>query len=345
MQATINDVARLAGVSKGTVSKYLNQTNYVSAVSKAKIASAIAELRYAPNRMAQSLSLRRSYTIGLVVANIGNPFYAELIRGAEDVAASLGFTLLLASTDGEPKRESGIVKAMRQHQVDGIVFASVRLGDREVTALARDGMKVVLASRHLPAANVDMVLVDNVRGARMAVEHLLAHGHKRIAYIGGPENIAQFQDRAQGWREALAIAGLPAPSELYLALDKMDVEAGFVATPRLMRVKHPPTAIFAATDNLAFGVLKACSRFGYSVPDKLAVVGFDNVPFDDIALVPLTSVDGSGFNIGQRALRLLVDRINNEAEPDAKYSPVRMVIQPTLCIRESCGCKSDKRSG
>jgi LacI family transcriptional regulator len=344
MQATITDVARKAGVSKGTVSKFLNGANYVSNASKAKIAAAIAELKYAPNRMAQGLSSRRSFTIGLVVANIGNPFYAELIRGAEDVAASLGFTLLLASTDGEPKREGGIVKAMRQRQVDGIAFASVRLADREVTALAREGMKVVLASRHLPDAEVDMVLVDSVRGARMAVEHLLSHGHTRVAYIGGPESIAQFQDRAQGWREALSMAGLPIPGEMYLALDKMDMDAGFEATQRLMALKSPPTAIFAATDNLAFGVLKACSQFGYAIPDRLAVVGFDNVPFGEVALVPLTSVDGSGFHIGQRALRLLVDRIENEDGPPSGYSPVRMVIQPTLCIRQSCGCTADKRN-
>src|SRR4051812_15082029 len=124
MSATINDVAHSAGVSKATVSKYLNGTHHVSVETKAKIAAAIAALGYAPNRVAQGLSLRRSHTIGLVVANIANPFYAELIRGAEEVAAAKSYTLLLASTDGEPKRESGIVKAMRQRQVDGIAFAS-----------------------------------------------------------------------------------------------------------------------------------------------------------------------------------------------------------------------------
>ena len=295
MQATINDVARLAGVSKGTVSKFQNGGRNVSAANKAKIAAAIAELGYAPNRVAQGLSLRRSYTIGLVVANIGNPFYAELIRGAEDVAAARGYTLLLASTDGQPKREGGIVKAMRQRQVDGIVFASVRLADKEVTALARDGMKVVLASRHLPDAEVDMVLVDSVRGARMAVEHLIAHRHTRIAYIGGPQNIAQFQDRAKGWREALEIAGLPVVAELMLNLERLDMEAGAEATRQLLSLPDPPTAIFAATDNLAFGVLKACNELGWDIPARLALVGFDNVGFGEIALVPLTSVDGSGI--------------------------------------------------
>src|ERR1700712_352644 len=194
MQATINDVARSAGVSKATVSKYLSGTYHVSTQTRAKIAAAVEALRYQPNRVAQGLSLRRSHTIGLIVANISNPFYAELIRGAEDVATSRGYTVLLASTDGDPKRESGIVSAMRQRQVDGIAFASVRLADREVTTLAREGVQVVLASRNLPDAEVDMVLVDRVRGARMAVDHLLAHGHKKIAYIGGPQSIAQFQD-------------------------------------------------------------------------------------------------------------------------------------------------------
>jgi len=342
MQATINDVARLAGVSKATVSKYVNGTHYVGAGNKAKIAAAIAELGYAPNRVAQGLSLRRSHTIGLVVANIGNPFYAELIRGAEDVAAARDHTLLLASTDGEPKRESGIVKAMRQRQVDGIVFASVRLADREVTALARAGVRVVLASRHLPDAEVDMVLVDSVRGARMAVEHLIAHGHRRIAYVGGPQSIAQFQDRLRGWREALGAAGLPAPAEICVSTDKLDIDAGTTAAHRLLSLPEPPTAIFAATDYLAFGILKACNQIGCAAPERVALVGFDNVPFGEIALTPLTSVDGSGLNIGQRAMRLLIDRIENEAEPGAPYSPVRMIIQPTLCIRQSCGCRPGK---
>src|SRR4051794_31558993 len=183
MGITINDVARTAGVSKGTVSKFMNGGRHVSPTNKAKIAAAVEKLGFEPNRMAQGLSLKRSHTIGLIVANIGNPFYAELIRGAEDLASNLGYTLLLASTDGEPRRESTIVKAMRQRQVDGVIFASVRLADREVTALARDGMNVVLASRHLPEADVDMVLVDSVLGAKMAVEHLIEHGHKRIAYL------------------------------------------------------------------------------------------------------------------------------------------------------------------
>lgn len=342
MGTTINDVARAAGVSKGTVSKFLNGGRHVSAANKSNIAAAIEKLGFEPNRMAQGLSLKRSHTIGLIVANIGNPFYAELIRGAEELAAALGYTLLLASTDGEPKRESGIVKAMRQRQVDGLIFASVRLADREVTALAREGMSVVLASRHLPDADVDMVLIDSVLGAKMAVEHLVKHGHRRIAYVGGPWSIAQFQDRAKGWREALDAVGIAAPESYAFHLDALGVDAGMKAAEDLLHLSEPPSAIFAATDNLAFGVLKACSKLDIRVPEQLALVGFDNVPFGEVALSPLTSIDGSGHETGRRAMRMLVDRIEGRSEHAGGRSSARMLLQPRLCVRRSCGCMPGK---
>ena len=342
MGSTINDVARLAGVSKGTVSKHLNGGRHVSVANKLKIAAAINELGFEPNRIAQGLSLKRSHTIGLIVANIGNPYYAELIRGAEDVASTLGYTLLLASTDGEPKRESSIVKAMRQRQVDGVIFASVRLADREVMALVRDGMNVVLASRHLPDADVDMVLVDSELGATMAVEHLIKHGHNRIAYVGGPVSIAQFQERTRGWRKALEAAGLPVHQDYAVHSQLLSVDAGASATESLLKLSQPPTAIFAATDNLAFGVLKTCNRMGYRVPEELALIGFDNVNFGEIALSPLTTIDGFGQEIGQRAMRMLVERIECQPDRASKHQPARMILQPKLCIRRSCGCSPGK---
>jgi LacI family transcriptional regulator len=342
MKATITDVAKAAGVSKGTVSKFLNGTHYVSADAKDRIATAIRELDFTPNKVAQGLSLKRSHTIGLVVANIANPFYGELIRGAEEVAAKRGYTLLLASTDGEPKRETSIVNAMRQRQVDGIAFASVRLADKEVTALAKAGVNVVLASRHLPGAEVDMVLVDSVEGTRLAVEHLIKHGHTRIGYVGGPQNIAQFLERLKGWRETLEKAGFDTGADLEVSSPRMDVDAGYQAGLQLLKSAKPPTAIFAATDNLAFGVMKACLELDYPIPEKMALVGFDNVPFGEVSLSPLTSVDGSGLIMGQRALQLLIDRIEQGSDTANQSRQVRMVLQPTLCIRRSCGCRPGK---
>jgi DNA-binding LacI/PurR family transcriptional regulator len=339
MQATIKDVAREAGVSKATVSKFLNGAPYVADRTGQRIAAAIELLQFEPNRVAQGLSRRRSHCIGVIVANIVNPFYAELIRGVEDVTAAKDYTLLLASTDGEPRKERLIVQAMRQRQVDGIVFASVRMADREVTKLARDGTQVILASRNLKDAEVDYVVVDSLRGAEMAVDHLLGHGHVRIAYVGGPQTIVNFQERLRGYRDALARAGITPDPALCISTEKLSVDAGSTAAHQLMALPEPPTAVFAATDNLAFGVLRACHRAGWAVPRQLAIIGFDNVPFGEIALVPLTSVDGHGFGIGQHAARLLIDRIvtANAKAPDSAER-VRMIIEPRLCIRSSCGC-------
>ena len=342
---TIKDVAREAGVSKATVSKFLNGAPYVAEQTRLRIAAAVENLQFQPNRVAQGLSNRRSNTIGVVVANIANPFYAELLRGVEEVASDKGYTLLLASTDGEPKKEHGIVQAMRQRQVDGILFASVRMADREVAKLVRDGTQVVLASRHLPNAGVDYVVVDSRHGANLAVDHLIGHGHSRIAYIGGPRSIVQFQERLRGYKEALARAGIPAADELCIEPDGLRIDDGSVALRALMALREPPTAIFAATDNLAFGVLRACYERGWPVPEKMALIGFDNVPFGEIAFCPLTSVDGHGLEIGRRATQLLIERITAaESHSSALAQRVRTIIDPQLCIRRSCGCRPSKEA-
>ncbi len=339
MRVTIKDVAREARVSKATVSKYLNGAPYVAEETKRRIAAAIEQLQFEPNRVAQGLSRRRSNCIGVIVANIGNPFYAELIRGVAETAAAEDYTLLLASTDGEPKKERPIVQAMRQRQVDGIVFASVRMADREVSKLARDGTHVILASRNLKDADVDYVVFDSHRGARLAVNHLLAHGHKRIAFVGGPLSIVNFQERLEGYRGALSAAGIEPESDLCISTELLGVAAGSAAAFELMKLRNPPTAVFAATDNLAFGVLQACHRAGWAVPDRLAIIGFDNVPFGEISLVPLTSVDGNGFVIGQHAARLLIERItSSDSNPANAAQRAGMIIEPRLCVRRSCGC-------
>jgi LacI family transcriptional regulator len=343
MQPTIKDVAREAGVSKGTVSKYLNDAPYVAEETRRRIAAAVERLQFQPNRVAQGLSRRRSNTVGVVLANVANPFYAELFRGIEETTAATGYTLLLASTDGEPKKERAVVQAMRQRQVDGIIFASVRMADREVAKLARDGAQVVLASRHLPDAGVDYVVVDSVHGARLAVEHLIGHGHARIGYIGGPQSIFQFQERRTGYEQGLAAAGIPVDPAICVETERMRVEDGADAARRLMALSEPPTAIFAATDNLAFGVLRACLDLGLSVPEQLALIGFDNVPFGEISLSPLTSVDGQGLEIGRRAARLLIDRLAiSDAGAPPRAQRVRMIIDPQLCVRRSCGCRASK---
>jgi DNA-binding LacI/PurR family transcriptional regulator len=340
MHLTIKDVAREVGVSKATVSKYLNGAPHVAEETRQRIAAVVERLQFQPNRAARGLSKRRSNTIGLVLANVANPFYAELFHGAEEVTSATGYTLLLASTGGDPKKERAIIQAMHQQQVDGVVFASMRMADREVAKLAREGTQVVLASRHLPEAGVDYVVVDSLYGGRVAVEHLIKHGHRRIGYIGGPSDIFQFQERLRGYHEALQRAGLSIDPELCVETNPLRIEDGDLAARKLLALTDPPTAIFATTDNLAFGVLRACLDLGFSVPEQLALIGFDNVPFGEVSLCPLTSVDGHGLEIGRRATQRLIDKLAASEADASRAQRVRMIIEPRLCIRRSCGCNS-----
>ncbi|WP_112429021.1 LacI family DNA-binding transcriptional regulator [Thermogemmatispora tikiterensis] len=349
MRVTIKDVAREAGVSKATVSKYLNNAPYVSEHTRQLIEAAIRKLDFQPNSTARGLRNHRSHCIGVIVASILNPFYPQLIQGIEDVATARGYALLLASSDGDARQEHQIVQAMRQRQVEGIIFASVRLTDREVLKLKRMHTHVILASRHLPDAPVDYVIVDSYKGAYLAVEHLLMHGHRRIAHIGGPENIAQFADRMRGYSKALEDAGLDVDPTLVIR-GGLRLEDGELAFRQLMALANPPTAIFAATDNLAFGVLRAARASGCLIPEQLALVGFDNVPFSDIAAPPLTTVDGNALGIGRHAASLLIDRIESaqgsstaESDHTAAPDPMHLLFEPQLLIRQSCGCQTTEQ--
>ena len=204
-RATITDVASLAGVSKGTVSKFLGDGDYyISEATRARIADAVAELDFQPNAIARGLVRRRTQTIGVVVASVVNPLYPDLITGIDEVLGSSGYTLIFGSTEGLAAKEADVVRSMQQRQVDGIVMASVTLQDGEVSQLVDSGLDVVLASRHLKRSDlVDAVVIDNEDGARQAVEHLIAHGHQRIAHIAGPQDVYPFEIRRNTYQRVL----------------------------------------------------------------------------------------------------------------------------------------------
>jgi DNA-binding LacI/PurR family transcriptional regulator len=339
--ATIQDVAREARVSKGTVSKYLSGRPYVAKSTGQRIAAAIRALDYQPSALAQSLSRRRSHTIGVIVPNLRNPFYPELITGIEDTVDDGGYTLLLATTDADAERESRIVRTMQQRRVDGVVMAAARARDPEVQRLRASGTNLVLAGRGLPDADVDAVVLDNRAGAGMAVRHLLEHGHRRIAHLGGPQDIIPFRHRLEGYSDALAQAAIVL-DQAVVAMVGADPRAAEVAAllEAMMELDEPPTAVFTANDNIAMGVLSACQQRGWRVPDQLAIVGFDNVWIDNLFAVPLTSVDGRAADIGREASGLLTrrieERLGSPDEPPA--DPVQIVLQPELVTRQSCGC-------
>ena len=336
--ATISDVAKLAGVTKGTVSKFLSPTPYyMSTATKERIEQAVRRLDFQPNVIAQGLANSRTMTIGVVVASVVNPFYPEMIAGVEEVIEPVGYTVLLGSTNNDPRREAKIVSSMAARQVDGIVMASVTLRDREVGRLIESGLHVVLASRGLSTANVDTVKVDSHLGAAAALEHLMAHGHSRMAHIAGPQNVLPFKERRQGFERALEAGGL---TPVAIVETKSDQNGGSEALSQLLELSRPPTAVFVGNDNMALGVMQTCDRRGVKIPDDLAIIGFDNIWVGGITAKPLTTVDSMVRQIGRSAGQLLLDKIRaNDATDSALRPPQHLTLRPSLVLRSTCGCE------
>ncbi len=336
-RATIADVAARAGVAKSTVSKYLSDGGYyVSPSTREKIRTAIEHLDYQPSAFAQSLSKRRSNTVGVMVASIANPFYPELVAGVEEVVEPAGYTMLLGSSGQSRQREADVVGAMIKQRVEGVVVTSSTMHDREVARLVTAGTQVVVASRELQGELIaDTVVVDNRRGAYLAAQHLHDHGHATATLVTGPLDVSAFRHRAEGFRAAY---GERSGAVLPLANSEMTEVVGPVA--ELLGGPDRPTAVLAATDSIALGVMTAAAALCLDVPRDLAIIGFDNIWFGQVPNVGLTTVEGHAHRIGTVAAERLVDRIDSRrsGRPGPPPPPKRVVVKADVVRRSSCGC-------
>lgn len=330
-RATIKEVAERAGVTKATVSKYLNRAaGYAMAPStRQRIEAAIRELDFQPSPLARGLTRSATTTIGLVVADIRNQFYPDLVGGVQAAAEEAGYTLVLGSSGDDPARELDIIRSMAHRRVDGVVLASVRAESDDIEFLSRRGIQMVLASRDLPVLVADTVVVDNVGGARAAVRHLRDLGHRRIGHVAGEDTVKPFNDRRHGFeRETADLAG---DVELPVTTAPSSFEGGRLAARRLLDVERPPTAIFFAGDTMALGGLMACAELGLEVPRDVSIVGFDNVTVGQLPGIGLTTVDSDAVRVGEQATRLLLNRIleprGAEADPIAVTRPAPLVMR------------------
>ncbi|HEY8347047.1 MAG TPA: LacI family DNA-binding transcriptional regulator [Symbiobacteriaceae bacterium] len=330
MAVTIRDVARHAGVSVATVSYVLNNDPRISPETRRKVLAAIRELDYHPNSWAQGLAKRQPDIVGLLMPapRHADPFLLEFISGVIDVTAAhhVGLLLLHAGRGADdPPRE------LLRRRVGGVIVLESRAIDPRVEWLQKRGIPFVLFGR---CQNVDVsywIDVDNVAGARMAVEHLIDLGHRRIGYIGAPLMYMFAQFRLQGYREALEYHGLPLIPELVREGDLTE-EGGYVSAAAMLQQKERPTAILAASDIMARGALRAIRDQGLRVPEDVALVGFDGTPLSAYTDPPLTTVRQPVYEIGRDVAELLLKII---AHPDTEKT--RKLIQPTLVIRESSG--------
>lgn len=331
MPAGVKDVARRAGVSVGTVSNVLNRPDRVSVVVRDRVARAIAELGYVRNAAARQLRAGRSTTIGMIVLDVRNPFFTDVARGAEDEAAEQGLSVTLGNSDENPVREAAYLDLFDEQRVHGVLISPIGDVAARLGRLRERGTPAVLVDRIGADGRISSVSVDDVGGGRMAVDHLLRTGRRRIAFVGGPVGIRQVADRLDGARAAIA-AHPGAALEVLETTALTVLEGRRIGQSLAERSRRDrPDAVFAANDLLAMGLLQALAmRRALNVPGDIALVGFDDIDFASAAVVPLTSVRQPSQLIGRTATRLLL-----EEAADPTVVPRQIVFQPELVIRAS----------
>ena len=327
--ATIKDVAREAGVSISTVSHTLSGKRPISEPTRRRVLEAVERLGYRPSWTARSLASGRTRVIGLVVADISNPFYPTAARGVEDVANARDYSLVICSTDGDERRERGYIDVLEARQVDGIIYMAGLATNRRLGELvARGGIPVVAADEQLAELDLPGVFLMNDRAGIMVADHLVALGHQRLGFIGGPRHLPTVRRRLAGFVDGAGAHGLAIPDECVTFSDNR-AEGGQLAAAVLMALDEPPTAVFVANDMMALGVLEYCRSAGITVPGDLSVVGVDDLPV--ARLVGLTTIRQPMYEIGAAAARILFEILDSNGRPGI------VLMQPELVVRSTTG--------
>jgi len=327
---SLKDVADAAGVSVATVSRLLNGSLQLPADTKERIDRAIRDLHYEPNPHARRLSRGRSDTIGLVVPDIANPFFATLVAAVEQEADRRGLALSLHVTLNRPGREISYVTALARNHVDGLIFVTNHPDDGELGALINQTGKVVIVDEDVPNAMVPKLFSDNEEGGYLAGRHLAEHGHRRVLYIGGPQEMISTRRRSRGLERALMERGEPFQVTRYEG--SFTVEFGRRAARRFIDEGKPATGIFASSDEIAIGLIEVFRAEGVSIPDEVSVVGFDDVSALHLFAPPLTAIHQPVRALGKRALGLLLE--TNWQEPESlnfeELLPVEIVVRNSV---------------
>lgn len=328
---TIVEVAKRAGVSIATVSNVIRGTKRVSPALQQRVQAAVRELDYYPNEIARSLKVKQTRMLGIVVPDITNPFFPEIVRGAEDIAFEREYFLVTANTDEQIGRERRIVSALRSYRADGILLASAPGKDiGHIRRTIEAGLPVVCLDRPVSGADTDAVLLDNVRGSRECVRHLIRMGHRRIGLITGQLKTEIARERLRGYEVALREADIHVDPALVMEGDFRE-ESGYRLGKLLLKKRLGVTAIFACNGVMTLGVLKTFEEQGIRCPEDMALATFDDLVVDRSFHPHLTAVVQPSYEIGARAATILIDRI--EGKLNGRPSVVRIV--PTLVVRES----------
>ncbi|MGE5549369.1 MAG: LacI family DNA-binding transcriptional regulator [Bacteroidota bacterium] len=329
---TILDVAQEAGVSIATVSRVLNQSCRVRPETKERVLRAVENLQYAPDASAKNLRSRRTNLVGVVVPDVSVEFYMELIKGIENTAINSEYNLIICDSQNDPNREIEYIRLLTERRVDGMILTESSMTDDQIAALVGKGFPLVLIGRELPGGGASSVSASNRYGAGLAIEHLIGHGHERIAYIRGIRGGQDEEERFSGYQSVLARHGMAFDPQL-VEWGGFTEEGGARALEKLL-ARRKFSAVFAANDEMAIGVMGKARELGLNVPEDLAVVGFDNIRLAHHVHPGLTTVDQPKYNMGAAAARKLLNMLTRG---EIVYE--KAVLRTELILRRSCGCR------
>lgn len=328
---TIKRVADHAGVSIATVSRVFADPEAVSAALRQRVLEAASALNYRPSRAARTLRVGTSQAVGVVIPDLENPFFTAVVRGIELVLRQAGYTLLLANSDEDAAVERNILETLRAEGVAGIVIVPINAARDAYRDVLAPPLQVVAVDRSPTNLRVDLVTVHNVDGTRRGVEHLLALGHREVALLGGPSRHSTATERERGYHEAMRAAGRTPRPELVHNADFRE-SGGYDGMKTLLALPRRPTAVFVANNLMTLGAFRAIHEAGVRIPDEIALVGFDDMPWATSLNPPLTAVSQPSQEIGSSAADLLLDRI---ARPDRSIR--HLILETRLVVRASCG--------
>ena len=337
---TIKDLAKAVGVAHSTVSRALNGDPRISQKTRERVLKAARELNYQPNVSARGLVRRKVLSIGLLVPDVTEPFYGRIVEGVDRVTYEAGFNLVLYLTHADRRREIAALEQIRQGRVDGLIVMIRKAKGDAVIELKKQGVPLVLLLQEIRGSGIDSVRVDNLEGALTAVRHLIGGGHRRIALITGPSLAPDARERERGYKLALEQAGIAYDPRLVVRGD-FSFASGAKAAEKLLSLSasERPTAIFAANDHMAMGAIKQLSGKGISVPQEMAVVGFDDLAPAAYFRPALTTVRQPIEESGRQAAELLIGRIRGTVRESRE-----IILKTELVVRESCGLGGDRRT-
>jgi LacI family transcriptional regulator len=333
-RVTLKDVANKVGVHSSTVSRVLNSKtrSMVTEEIADKILSVVKDMGYRPNAFAQSLKTNKSFTVGVMVPDLTNPAFAPIIKGIDDMLEAHGYSVIVASTYNLPEKQQSTVEKFRERHVDGLIIATAKRKDSLIDDCRQEGTPFVQAVRASVDADVSSVVSDEIIGGNMVVSHLAQLGHKRIAYVAGPQFLSTGYERYRGFLQGMKNAGLEADKDLVVFCEEFTEEEGRNATSKLLALRKKFTAIYAGNDLLALGVYDELEADGIKCGQDISVVGFDDMPFADKFNPPLTTVHTPLVNVGGEAARILLEKIADSSIPARTIK-----LKPDLIVRSSTG--------